>query len=146
MHCHCVPSVHRAAARLALLPQGARSWDAELLPLIERLLAAGYRPAVFENVLVRRGAWNCPTQLYKRFDPAVEDEGLDLQGVNRQGRGAAAGCYFWSEKCISARPCRCLKHNMQEPVALPALASTPPLPSFSSDARTQVAVAGGAAP
>lgn len=82
--------------------------DAQLLPLAEALVEAGYRPAVYEQVEVLRFSQKededepedeegpedeeCLSHLCERFDPAAEDEGLDLAGMNRwgsAGRGRA---------------------------------------------------------
>ena len=55
----------------------------KLLLIMEALQAAGYRPTVYENVQVRRQAQPLALQVVARFDPIVEDPGLDLQGANK---------------------------------------------------------------
>ncbi|KAL4436508.1 hypothetical protein ABPG75_003647 [Micractinium tetrahymenae] len=66
------------------LPPGR--WDAELLPFVEALVDAGFRPTVYEDVTVQRwepGVGWSPPRLCPRYDPSVEDDGLDTAGHNR---------------------------------------------------------------
>ncbi|PRW44441.1 leucyl phenylalanyl-tRNA-- transferase [Chlorella sorokiniana] len=55
--------------------------DAQYLTLLEPLLGAGYRPAVYENVHISRDGG--PATLVPHFDPIQEDAGLDLDGCNK---------------------------------------------------------------
>ena len=62
--------------------QAVTQWDRKLLPALEQLLAAGYRPAVFANVPVQDG-WGGPiVRVQERFDPIVEED-FGLEGCNR---------------------------------------------------------------
>ncbi|PRW59956.1 hypothetical protein C2E21_1782 [Chlorella sorokiniana] len=54
----------------------------KLLPIMEALQAAGYRPTVYDNVLVQNHR-DQPAQQVPRFDPVAEDPGLHLQTTNR---------------------------------------------------------------
>ncbi|PRW58322.1 cytochrome P450 [Chlorella sorokiniana] len=56
--------------------------DAVQLPILEQLLAAGYRPTVYKDVQVRR-AWAEGPILHATFDPLIGDKALDLGGKNR---------------------------------------------------------------
>lgn len=78
------------ACRLGPLLQGWTPEDtleqtlresAQYLPVLELLLAAGYRPTVYENVPVSYGSG--PPVLAPRFDPIKEDPALDLDGCNQ---------------------------------------------------------------
>ena len=61
--------------------RGATAWDAKLLPLVERLVAAGYRPSVYESVSVRtRGS---AARMLEGFDPAEVDTSLEVEGRGR---------------------------------------------------------------
>ncbi|KAL4436554.1 hypothetical protein ABPG75_003693 [Micractinium tetrahymenae] len=68
-------------------PHCPPTWaDAELLPEVEALMEAGFRPAVYKQVMVRRwqpGPELAPARLYERYGPVLQDEGLDLAGHNR---------------------------------------------------------------
>lgn len=66
---------------IALWLQAEAANSRKLLCIMEALQAAGYRPTVYENVRVWRGA---AEPLVARFDPLAEDPAFDLQGANRQ--------------------------------------------------------------
>ncbi|KAL4436553.1 hypothetical protein ABPG75_003692 [Micractinium tetrahymenae] len=66
--------------------RGPTAKDRQLLPLVESLVEAGYRPAVYERVTVYRYGTQsdkCQPCFRERFDPAADDEGLDLAWRNR---------------------------------------------------------------
>ena len=46
------------------------------------LVATGYRPTVYRDVMAQREL-SQPAQLFERFDPAEQDAMLDLHGANR---------------------------------------------------------------
>lgn len=54
----------------------------ELLPILEALQEAGYRPSVYHDVHVQF-AHAQELQLVPRFDPIADDPRLDMQGANR---------------------------------------------------------------
>lgn len=66
---------------LCCAPQAVHPADALLLPLLERLLAAGCRPTVYRDVPVRLEGG--PLSIWKELDPLVHDSALDLEGKNR---------------------------------------------------------------
>ena len=66
-------------------------WDAKLLPVLEALLAAGYRPRTFQDVMVSvRGAEPQLRELFDPLDPVQGDAGLDLE-ANRWARTRHCG-------------------------------------------------------
>lgn len=68
--------------------QAAHPLDVLLLPMLERLLAAGYQRMVLSNVWVARRVGHglfadlAPATLLERFDPIRDDDVFDLRSRN----------------------------------------------------------------
>lgn len=80
----CKPNGDEEAVEDESWKAGPTPRDLKLLPLVEQLLAAGFRPATFKQVWVQQAGGQ--VELIEDFDPAVQDKGLEVE---------VRGRYLW---------------------------------------------------
>lgn len=91
-----IQPAHPASARTQCLPQAVDPLDARLLPLVEALVDAGYRPRTFTDAPVHMEFVDEPV-LRRLFDPlhVIEgDPGLQVAGANRCACAASGGGWW----------------------------------------------------
>lgn len=76
------PGLNQSRPPPTALAQGLEPLHPDSLEMAEMLVRAGYRPAVYRGMLVRR-AGEQQARLVQAFDPAAEDAGLRVAGSGR---------------------------------------------------------------
>lgn len=129
---YCLLSACERGTVLTPDMQSAACTDVRLLPLLERLLEAGYQRPLVENVWVAGAGAAAPPVLRQQFDPLTQDGGVQITGCNRCGTRRVCAWSVW--KACTCK-CQCERsagaHSDQQQHAVPGCCRRSPVSQAS---------------